>query len=153
MSEKKEEKEPTRFIKKFMNGEGPVRNFLKQTTGLTEDNLTNEQKKLTDAFREGIAEALGIPPEYIKEEPVMRWVLEFTRAFVKPEHLKETIIPPLRRVRLFGQEIGQIIREGIEQIDNEEPEKERLIEKITKTPTPPAETIVKEEKASDISIE
>jgi hypothetical protein len=87
---------------------------------LTTENLSDEQKQLASAFRDGIAEALGVPPENIKESAVMNWILNFTRAFVKPEHFDETVQPPVRMIRSFGQQLGQLVRESIEKLDKEE---------------------------------
>jgi len=47
---------------------------------------TPAQKTLMRRFKEGIASALGVPPEAIKEGPVEKWVKEWTKAFVKPEY-------------------------------------------------------------------
>ncbi|GAI25366.1 unnamed protein product, partial [marine sediment metagenome] len=76
-----------------------------------------EQRRLAQSFKEGLAQAIGVPPEYINEEPIQKWIINFTRAFIKPEHIKETIAPPLRLMKIRGQEIGVIIRESIEKIE------------------------------------
>lgn len=87
---------------------------------LSDENLSDEQKNLARSFREGIAESLGVPVENIKETAVMNWILGFTRAFVKPEHLDETVQPPPRMIKSFGQQLGQLVRESIEKLDKEE---------------------------------
>ncbi len=86
---------------------------------LTADNLSDEQKKLSAAFRQGMAQALGVPVENIREDVVSNWILNFTRAFVKPEHFDQTVMPPERQIRLFGQELGGIIRQSIEKLDEQ----------------------------------
>lgn len=143
MSEKKEEKrildrflskvdkgdEQKSILDRFRGGNGPIRDFFKQGK-VTEETLDNEQQKLAKSFREGIAEAIGIPVDHVDEISIIRWILDFTRSFVKPEHLKDTIIPPERRIREFGHEIGSIVRQAIERLD-EEPQPKRLIEKLT----------------------
>ena len=103
---------------------------------LTRDNLTDEQKKLTTAFRQGLAQALGVPVENIREDVISNWLLNFTRAFVKPEHFDQTVMPPERQIKLFGQELGGIIRQSIEKLDKTE----QVVEK-------PAEGAVAEKPA------
>jgi len=51
--------------------------------------LTPEEKALAEKFKRGVAQALGVPPEWINEEIVERWITQWARAFVKPEHWKE----------------------------------------------------------------
>jgi len=77
--------------------------------------LTEAQERLMGKFREGMAEALGVSPEAIKEEPLRRWIEEFARAWVKPEYLSELVSPAAEKLRDFGYRLGQIIaqvREG-----------------------------------------
>jgi len=47
---------------------------------------TPQQRELMEKFKVGIAEALGVPPEAIREDIVERWFIGFARAFVKPEY-------------------------------------------------------------------
>lgn len=120
MAEQKEE----RFLDKITNlkildNKGPIRQFF-SSQELTTENLTDEQKRLATSFREGMAQALGVPVENIKDEPVHRWIINFTRAFVKPELLKETIAPSPRLMKIRGQELGAIIRESIEKLKPEQ---------------------------------
>jgi hypothetical protein len=51
--------------------------------------LTPQQEELMKKFRKGLADALGIPEEAIREDILRRWVTEWTRAIVSPEYLKE----------------------------------------------------------------
>jgi len=55
-----------------------------QRVGITPGTLTEAQKRLAEKFKRGIADALGVPPEMIRKEPVEEWVIEFTKAFVEP---------------------------------------------------------------------
>lgn len=55
--------------------------------GIRGGPLTPEQKQLAEEFRRGIAQALGVPPEAIRQEPIERWVRRWTEAFVKPGFL------------------------------------------------------------------
>lgn len=68
--------------------------------------LTEAQKRLAEEFRRGIAEALGVPPEAIREEAVERWVKQWTAAFVKPEYWMQA--------RRMGYELGKIVRASLE---------------------------------------
>jgi len=46
----------------------------------------SKKKELAEKFKRGIAEALGVPPEAIREDVVERWATAWIRAFVKPEY-------------------------------------------------------------------
>ena len=150
LSPKKEEDEQSTIIDRLRSGNGPIRDFFKQSR-ITEETLSNEQQNLAKAFREGIAEAIGIPVDHISETSVIRWILEFTRSFVKPENLKDTIVPPDRRLRMFGHEIGTIVRQAIEKLD-EKPKAETLIEKVTKRTTEIVEEPKERDRLRDISL-
>ncbi|MEM1589002.1 MAG: hypothetical protein QXT26_02685 [Thermoproteota archaeon] len=67
--------------------------------------LTPEQRALMEKFRKGIAEALGVPPEMIKEERLEKWIREWTKAWVKPTY------PAIYGEKL-GEEIVAIIKEA-----------------------------------------
>jgi len=74
--------------------------------------LTEAQKRLAEEFRRGIAEVLGVPPEAIREEPIEKWVREWTRAFVKPEYTYQINWDALGTVmRQMGNSLGQVLRE------------------------------------------
>ena len=51
--------------------------------------LTPEQKELAERYKKAIASVLGVPEEAIREDVVEKWVAEWTKAFVKPEYLRE----------------------------------------------------------------
>ena len=55
--------------------------------GQTIESLPPELRGIAEKFRQGIADALGVPPEAIREDVVVRWVTHWTKAFVKPEYL------------------------------------------------------------------
>jgi hypothetical protein len=74
-----------------------------QKVGVEPSGLTEAQRRLGEEFRRGIAEALGVPPEAIREEPLERWIIAWTKAFVKPEYYAQG--------RALGRELGQILRE------------------------------------------
>lgn len=57
-----------------------------QVVGVTPETLTPAQRELMEKFRRGIADALGVPPEAIREDVLARWVVEWSKAFVKPEY-------------------------------------------------------------------
>jgi len=60
--------------------------LLGEKVGVTPATLTEAQRRLMEKFREGIAEALGVPPEAIREEPLQTWVIQWTKAWVRPEY-------------------------------------------------------------------
>ena len=137
MGEQKEERIIDRITSlKILNGDGPFRQFF-SSQELTTETLTEEQQRLAQSFREGMAQALGVPIENIKEEPIHRWIINFTRAFVKPEFIKETIAPPPRLMKIRGQELGAIIRESIEKIKVEQ-----------EKPVPPPEPIPDQQQSN-----
>jgi len=69
-------------------------------------------EELARKFREGIAEALGVPPEYIDEEKVRKWVENWAKAWIKPEYWQEVFHSPSGwEVKQLGYELGKIVRE------------------------------------------
>jgi len=66
----------------------PLLRFLRgqRVAVLPETPLTPAQRALAERFKVGIAGALGVPPEAIKQEVVEKWVREWAKAFVKPEY-------------------------------------------------------------------
>jgi len=72
-------------------GELPLIKRIRERIGLLQvapEELTPAQKELVRKFKEGLADALGVPPEAIAEKPLEKWVLGWTKAFVKEEYLK-----------------------------------------------------------------
>ncbi len=67
---------------------------------------------MADEFRRGMASALGVPPEAIREEIVQKWIVNWTRAFVKPEYWAE-VAPTTDRIRELGRELGEIVRSAL----------------------------------------
>jgi len=57
--------------------------------GLQVRTLTPQQEELMRRFRRGIADALGVPEEAIREDVLRKWVTEWTRALVTEEYLRE----------------------------------------------------------------
>jgi len=86
-----------------------IEEFRGQYAGTTPETLTEAQKRLMEEFRRGIAEALGVPPEAIKEEPLQKWIIEWTKAWVKPEYLKQIRIRA-STVYELGYHLGRILR-------------------------------------------
>jgi len=69
--------------------------------------------ELSEKFRRGIAKAIGIPPEYIREDRVRKWVEEWIKAWVKPEYWSTVLQSPSPLlVEALGFEIGNIIKES-----------------------------------------
>lgn len=59
--------------------------FQEKVAVLPGQDLTPAQKSMAEEFRIGMAEALGVPPEAIRDELVTKWLVNWSRAFVKPE--------------------------------------------------------------------
>jgi len=64
---------------------------------------------MAEEFRRGMADALGVPPEAIREDLVQKWIVNWSRAFVKPEYWAE-VAPTTDKIRELGATIGEIIR-------------------------------------------
>ena len=68
---------------------------------------------LANRFRQGIARAIGVPPEYIDEEKVRKWVENWVKAFVKPEYWERVLSSPGGyESEWLGYELGSIISES-----------------------------------------
>ena len=69
-------------------------------------------EELARRFREGIANAIGVPPEYIDEEKVRRWVENWVKAWVKPEYWSKLGLSAeaLRDFYVMGYELGEILK-------------------------------------------
>jgi len=78
------------------------------------DVLTNPKlKELAKKFRYGIARAIGVPPEYIREDRVQKWVEEWVKAWVKPEYWSQVLHSPSPLlVEALGFEIGSIVKDA-----------------------------------------
>ena len=50
------------------------------------EELPPNLRSLAEKYRGAIANVLGVPPEAIREDMVVKWVTEWARAFVKPEY-------------------------------------------------------------------
>lgn len=59
------------------------------------ENLTLEERELMNKFKVGMANALGVPPEAIKEDVLYKWVKDYSRAFIKPEYWSQIGIDKL----------------------------------------------------------
>jgi len=91
----------------------PIRDFIfgKPKSGTDPEK---ELPELARAYRRGIAEAIGVPPEAIKEEKVKKWYRHFVKALVKPRYWQEAFSSPNKyEVRQLGRQIGKLIRDGI----------------------------------------
>lgn len=102
----------SRPIFPFVRQRAPVLDFFRERKGFTAGTLTESQRQMAEEFRRGIATGLGVPPEAIREEPVQRWIVSYTRAFVKPEYWAE-VAPTVGVIRDLGRQIGEIIRSAL----------------------------------------
>ena len=75
--------------------------LLSQRVGTTPETLTEAQKRLAEEFRRGIASAIGVPPEAIREDLVEKWVIEWSKALTKPEYWAE------------GYKLGEILGQAL----------------------------------------
>ena len=102
----------TKPIFPIIREQAPIADFFRQRTGIGGNALTESQKQMAEEFRLGMAEALGVPPEAIREDLVQKWIVSFTHAFVKPEYWAE-VAPTTGKIRELGRAIGDIVRGGL----------------------------------------
>lgn len=82
----------------------PILDLIRgQKVGVTTEALTESQRRLAEEFKEGMASALGVPAEAIRQEVVEKWIVGWTRAMVKPEYYAS-------EVRELGRDIAEIVR-------------------------------------------
>lgn len=75
--------------------------------------LTEAQKTLARSFKRGIASALGVPEEAIRQELVEKWIRRWTAAFVKPEYYAEAYVTLTgAEAEALGREIAEILKEA-----------------------------------------
>ncbi len=96
----------------FVREKAPVLDFFRERAGVTTGALTESQRQMAEEFRRGMADALGVPPEAIREDIVQKWIVNWTRAFVKPEYWAE-VAPTTDRIRDLGRELGEAVRSAI----------------------------------------
>ena len=108
----------SRQIFPFVREKAPVLDFFRERVGVTAGALTESQRQMAEEFRRGMADALGVPPEAIREDIVQKWIVNWTRAFVKPECWAE-VAPTTDRIRELGRELGEVVRSAL-------PARERL---------------------------
>lgn len=53
--------------------------------GITPETLTESQKMLMERFATAISGVLGVPREAIREDVLQRWVINWSKAFVREE--------------------------------------------------------------------
>jgi len=98
-----------RSIFPIVREQAPVLDFFRQRTGIGGGTLTESQSQMAEEFRIGMSQALGVPPEAIREGIVQKWIVNWTRAFVKPEYWAE-VAPTTDRIRELGRQLGEIVR-------------------------------------------
>jgi hypothetical protein len=88
----------------FFPRKTPVLDLLRgQKVGTSPETLTEAQKRLMEEFRSGIASALGVPPEAIREEPLQKWVVNWSKAWTKESYWQQGYE--------LGKQLGEIISE------------------------------------------
>ena len=101
-----------RHIFPFVREKALVLDFFRQRTGIGGGTLTESQQQMAEEFRIGMATGLGVPPEAIREDVIQSWIVNYTRAFVKPEYWAE-VAPTVGVIRDLGRQIGEIIRSAL----------------------------------------
>jgi len=102
----------SRPIFPFVREKALVLDFFRQRTGIGGGTLTESQQQMAEEFRIGMASALGVPPEAIRDDLVRNWIVNWTRAFVKPEYWAE-VAPTTDRIRALGMTMGEIVRSAV----------------------------------------
>ncbi len=98
-----------RHIFPFIREKALVLDFFRERAGVTVGGLTESQTQMAEEFRRGMAGALGVPTEAIREEIVQKWIVNWTRAFVKPEYWAE-VAPTTDKIRDLGRQLGEMVR-------------------------------------------
>ncbi len=101
-----------RHIFPFVREKALVLDFFRQRTGIGGGTLTESQQQMAEEFRIGMASALGVPPEAIRDDLVRNWIVNWTRAFVKPEYWAE-VAPTTDKIRALGVTMGEIVRSAV----------------------------------------
>ena len=96
----------------FVREKALVLDFFRQRTGIGGGTLTESQQQMAEEFRIGMASALCVPPEAIRDDLVRNWIVNWTRAFVKPEYWAE-VAPTTDRIRALGMTMGEIVRSAL----------------------------------------
>ncbi|HUW45183.1 MAG TPA: hypothetical protein VMW50_05235 [Dehalococcoidia bacterium] len=102
----------SRPIFPIIREQAPIVDFFRQKAGIRTGQLTESQKQMAEEFRIGMSQALGVPPEAIREDLVTRWIVNWTKAFVKPEYWAE-VAPTTNRIRDLGITMGEILRSAL----------------------------------------
>jgi len=113
----------------------PVLDMLRgQKAGVDHEDLNEAQKRLAEDFRRGLASALGVPPEAIRQDLVEDWVIGWTKAVVDPAFWGQA--------EEFGRALAQILpSRGAESVAPQR----------TKSPAVQPQTKKAESYSSDIS--
>lgn len=110
-------------VEKFREGERILPQ--KMATGSGQE-LNPQQKRLAEEFRSGIASALGVPKEAIREDKVEEWVREYTEAFVRPGFQTADM-------KKMGQDLGRIIKQAGKSSKRSSPPSKEKSSKKSKT--------------------
>ena len=102
----------SRHIFPFIREKALVLDFFRERAGVTVGGLTESQKQMAEDFRYGMASAMGVPPEAIREDLVQKWIISYTRALVKPEYWAE-VAPTRDMIRELGRQMGEIVRSAL----------------------------------------
>lgn len=67
--------------------------FIKSKYGIKGLGLIDpvDINKIAQKYREGIAEFLGVPVEWIREDVARKWAEHYVKAMISPEHWEEAL--------------------------------------------------------------
>jgi len=74
-------------LKELRKRYGLLNSGLLRRGDISEEDLTEIEEK----YIEGIARALGVPPEYIRKDIAKKWAEHFAMAFIAPEYWPKVI--------------------------------------------------------------
>lgn len=83
----------------------PVLDIFRQKGETNDETSTNAQTQLAQGFQRGLASALGISPEHIRQDLVGDWIIGFSQAIVDPALSGQ--------VEEYGRALGQILSQAL----------------------------------------
>jgi len=125
------------------------RRFIERLRAFTSDSTYDPThlQRLANKFREGMAKAIGVPPEWIREDVVQRWVENYVKAFVKPEYWGMVFQSPGEyEMEWLGYELGEIIKDMIKKkVDNLPPAIKSYVKRVSETTGNPEHLVLMSE--------
>ena len=93
--------------------------FLSSGSAQTQTNqeyIQNKLKALARRYRKGMADALGVPEDWIREDVVERWLTRWVQAFVRPEYWSYVLSHSMSEIdaELLGYDMGTMIKRALQ---------------------------------------